>query len=286
MNIHAISTGRVKITHNWMVGQGSHPALRLVNSLADRRQTDWLPIFCYVIEHDEGLIVVDTGIPANANDPILFPPFMPWVQRAAPFLIASPEEEIGPQMRQIGLAPEDVRWVVLTHLHQDHEGGLHHFPNAEFLVSRAEWDAASGLAGRMGGYLNWRWFDGFSPALVDFTQDAIPEFAGSYSLTQSGDVHLVPTPGHSAGHLSVLVHEADHTLLLAGDAAYSQALLLANTVDGVGPDASAQQDSHQRMLRYAQRVPTVFLPSHEDDARRRLAERETLDVTPRTVAHI
>jgi N-acyl homoserine lactone hydrolase len=54
-----------------------------------------LPIYCYVIEHPEGLIIVDTGIPVTANAPILFPPWMPLVQWAARFRITA-EREIGP----------------------------------------------------------------------------------------------------------------------------------------------------------------------------------------------
>src|SRR5262245_43049059 len=166
MRMHALTTGAVKITHNWMIGNASG-AGRLINALLDRRHTDWLPIYCYVIEHPEGLIVVDTGISAHANDRIFFPPWMPLVQRAAPFRI-TPEEEIGSLMRARGLAPEDVRWVVQTHLHQDHEGGLHYFPNAQALVSRSEWQAAQGLKGRMAGYRNDRWPRSLSPILVDF----------------------------------------------------------------------------------------------------------------------
>ena len=56
MQIHALTTGAVKITQNWMIGRASG-AGRLINALLDRRYTDWLPIYCYVIEHPEGLIV-------------------------------------------------------------------------------------------------------------------------------------------------------------------------------------------------------------------------------------
>jgi hypothetical protein len=64
MNIHAISTGRVKVTRSWRVGRADD-SMRLVHTLFDKQYTDGLPIFCYVIEHPEGLIIVDTGIPAN-----------------------------------------------------------------------------------------------------------------------------------------------------------------------------------------------------------------------------
>lgn len=276
MKIHAFTTGTVRITQRWMQGEGPYP-WRLLRTLTDPNLSEPLPIWCFVIEHPEGLIVVDTGIPLDANKPLWFPPHMRLAQRAAPFQIASRAEEIGEQLRANGFAPEQVRWVVLTHLHQDHEGGLQYFPNATFIVSQAEWRAASGFAGRMGGYLNQRWPRGFAPQQITFAE-ADPVFAGRYSVTAAKDVYLVPTPGHSAGHLSVVVEDSDSAVFFAGDASYSQALLLADALDGVAPDAKAQRDTHQRILRLATQRPVVYLPSHEWAVQQRLAQRERLVV--------
>ena len=273
MKIHAISTGQVKITQSWQVGR-NRDSLRLAHALADRRFTDWLPIFCYVVEHPEGLIVIDTGIPANANDPVWFPPWMRLVQQAAFFDQMTAEQEIGPQLQQRGLSAKDVRWVLMTHLHQDHDGGLQHFRGAEIVIARAEWEAATGLRGRLGGYLNQRWPTWLEPHLIDFEAGPHHGFASSYSVTRQGDVRLVPTPGHSAGHASILLEDDGHVVCFAGDASYSQELLLRDAIDGIGPDPIAEHDSHQQLLRLARETPTVYLPTHEWDAERRLAQRE------------
>ena len=280
MNIHMFTTGTVRITHSWQYGTGAFP-LRLLRTLFDSRLTEPLPIWCFLIEHPEGLILIDTGIPHNANQPVWFPPHMRLVQRAAPFQIESPEEEIGTQLKSHGFDPHDVRWVVLTHLHQDHEGGLSHFPQAEFLVSRAEWQAASGWQGRMAGYLNRRWPQNFSPTLVDFTEPDMV-FEGRYTLTQAGDVYLVPTSGHSVGHLSVIVEEAELSWLFAGDASYSEQLLLEDALDGVGQDAPAMRNTHRRIIAYTVQRPTVYLPTHEWDARQRLEKRQSLNAITMT----
>ena len=276
MTIHAIETGKVKITKNWRTGLGDGNK-RLMNTLFDSEFTEWLPIYVWVIEHPEGLIVIDTGIPADANKRIWFPPFMPLLQRAAKFQV-TPEEEVGPQLRQLGLSPNDVRWVVLTHLHQDHDGGLHHFPNAEFVVSSKEWEMAVGFKGRMNGYLNQRWPDWFKPLLVDF-DSRIPfgPFGGHYTLTQAEDIHLVPTSGHSPGHLSVILTEDDLSIMFAGDASYTDELLLAQKADGIGPDPQGQQETHRKILTYAEQHRTVYLPTHDPGAKERLENRMPID---------
>ena len=264
--IHAITTGYVKITEKWRKGEGKG-LMRLANTLFDRQFSDWLPIWCYVIEHPDGLIVVDTGISENANEPILFPPYMPLVQRAARFKI-SKEEEIGTQMIARGLNPHDVRYVILTHLHQDHDGGLHHFPDAEFIVSHKEWDAASGLVGRLSGYLNHCWFDGFSPTIIDFADEPIGAFPQSYSLLP--DVILVPTYGHSTGHLSLIYQQEDQTFVFAGDMAYTDHALYNRTLDGVTEDLDLAALSMQQMSEFITAYDAVFLPSHDPESANRL----------------
>lgn len=264
--IHAITTGYVKITEKWRKGEGQG-FMRLVNTIFDKNFSDWLPIYCYVIEHPEGLIVIDTGISENANDPIYFPPYMPLVQRAARFKI-SREEEIGHQMQARGLNPLDVRYVILTHLHQDHDGGLHHFPNAEFIVSRAEWDVAKGFSGRLDGYLNHRWFDGFAPTVIDFTDEAFATFSESYQLLD--DIVLVPTYGHSAGHLSVIYREDDRPIVFAGDMAYTDNALQNKILDGITADLEVASLSMQRMLDFVETQNAVFLPSHDPESATRL----------------
>jgi glyoxylase-like metal-dependent hydrolase (beta-lactamase superfamily II) len=247
----------------------------LLNTLFDSEFTGWLPIYVWVIEHPEGLIVIDTGIPGDANKRIWFPPFMPLVQRAAIFDM-TPEQEVGPQLQRLGFSTDDVRWVVLTHLHQDHDGGLHHFPKAELVVSRGEWQAATGFRGRMNGYLNQRWPDWFQPRLVDFDQNPFGSFSGQHTLTKSSDIRLVPTPGHSPGHLSVILVEDDQSFVFAGDASYTEDLLIAGKADGIGMDPHAQRDSHKKILAYAEKNPTIYLPSHDPDSKDRLINRYPL----------
>jgi N-acyl homoserine lactone hydrolase len=281
MNIHAISTGTVAIKTRQRVGKGQG-MMRLVNTLRDPNWTEYLPIYAWVIEHPEGLIIVDTGETARTAEPGYFPRWHP-AFRFGTRMNVQPKDEIGAQMRGLGLSPDDVRWVVMTHLHTDHAGGLHHFPKSEILVSGAEYTATKGFSGQVNGYLRKRWPSWFAPRLVDFGDAHLGEFP-TLPLTKAGDVTLVSTPGHSLGHLSVIVQEGDTSIFLAGDTSYTEDFLLSQTVDGVSPDESAARTTLGRILRYTQNTSTVYLPSHDPQSGQRLQMRKTVNSSLRHTA--
>jgi N-acyl homoserine lactone hydrolase len=274
MKIHAIQTGTVALTASWREGVG-HGSRRLLNTLLDREWTEPLPIYAFAIEHPEGVIVVDTGETARVAERGYFPRWSPFF-RFAVREVVPPEQEIGRQLERLGITPSDIRWVVMTHLHTDHAGGLHHFPNNEILVSRTELEYAAGLRGRLRGYVNKPWPEWFEPTLVELPPVEFGPFPTSMRLTEAGDVTLVPTPGHSPGQLAMLIDHGDHTVLLAGDSSYTEDAMLRGAVDGVGPDEDAERLTHERIRAYAAATPTVYLPSHDPETAIRLAERRPI----------
>lgn len=271
MRVHAVQTRTVAVRERQRRGEG-RGVLRLLRTALGGAWTEPLPIWCWVIEHPEGVIVVDTGVNARMLEPGYFTRWNPYFQRNVRVSV-DPDEEIGPRLRDLGIAPEEVRWVVLTHLHLDHDGGLHHFPNSEILVSREEHRIATGPLGQVAGYLPHRWRSWFAPRLVDLSPESFGPFPRSLALTAEGDVRLVGTEGHSPGHLSMVVSEEGHSLFLAGDTSYTQELMLEQTVDGVSPSELIAQRTLGRVLRYAEKVTTVYLPSHDPDSAARLATR-------------
>jgi N-acyl homoserine lactone hydrolase len=183
------------------------------------------------------------------------------------------EEEIGPQLRTLGIGPRDVKRVVLTHLHMDHDGGLAHFPHSKILVAPGELRTASGWIGRMRGYLPNRWPSWFDPVSLDLVLEPFGSFSGCRRLTEAGDVVAVATPGHTANHLSVLVQEDEITLFLAGDTSYDERLMLAGRVDGVSPDERISRATLDAIRRLARTRQTVYLPTHDPESGVRLANR-------------
>ena len=94
-------------------------------------------------------------------------------------------------------------------------------------------------------------------------------------LTSRGDVFVVPTPGHTPGHVSVVV-EGEVSVFIAGDTSYTEDLLRAGVVDGVSPDENAARKTMARIRELAAERPLVYLPSHDPAAAERLAHMRTL----------
>ena len=195
MQIHAIQTGRVQIKASQVVGRG-HGLARRLAPLTDREWAAWLPTYAYAIEHRDGVILVDAGASAGLKR---LPRWHPYFRFAVRFDI-EPDEEAGPQLRAIGIGPADVKQVVLTHMHIDHDGGLAAFPNSEILVSPGELAVASGIAGRLRGYLPERWPKSFDPKPLVLDNVAFGPFARSRRLTADGTIVAVATPGHTRDH--------------------------------------------------------------------------------------
>jgi glyoxylase-like metal-dependent hydrolase (beta-lactamase superfamily II) len=247
----------------------------LVNLFWGREWTDWLPIYAWVIEHPEGLFVVDTGETARAtSEPGYFSKWQPYYRFAVRFNV-QPENEIGPQMRRLGFAPDDVTAVILTHLHTDHSGGMSHFPRSRFLIHPGEWQATMGFAGWLNGYLRPRWPSWLRPEFVQFAPEALGPFVESCAVTKDGRIRILSTPGHTLHHVSVAVQTDNVTYFLAGDTSYTQTLMQQGIPDGVG---TAESINTLRLIQqFTSCFPTVYLPSHGADARRRLNEKITVN---------
>lgn len=249
--------------------------MRQLNMLFDHEWTEFLPIYAWAIEHSEGVIVVDTGETAKTAQSGYFPKWHPYYRFAVKLKVL-PEQEIGPQLRSIGIKPQDVRQVILTHFHTDHAGGLSHFPSSEILVSGEDYKSAKTFSGRLAGYLPQHWPSWFNPTSMHFEQTPIGPFKNSYRVTAHGDILVVPTPGHTAAHVSVIVREDDCDILLAGDTTYTEQALIKRQVDGVSPKAKVALQTIDNILELAKDHRLVYLPSHDPQSTARLQLRQTI----------
>jgi N-acyl homoserine lactone hydrolase len=271
--VYAIRTGLVQVRHAQMERR-SNGVERITDMLFDPQWTQWLPIYAWLIEHDEGLILVDTGETARVHEQNYHPSWHPFYQRAVHFSV-HPDEEIGPQLRALGVSLRDIRQVVLTHLHTDHSGGLVHLTGSKFWVAEGEQKRSAGFGGKLQGYLPHRWPRWWQPEPIRFEDQPLGPFPHSMAITRRRDIRIVPTPGHTLDHVSVIV-DGSPALFLAGDTSYTQQLLLARKVDGVSPNAQLALQTMDRIQGLARERPLVYLPSHDPEAEDRLHRMSTL----------
>jgi N-acyl homoserine lactone hydrolase len=168
-----------------------------------------VPVPFFLVRHADGDIVVDGGNPlAVARDARAH-----WGALADQFRVRMTEEQhCVAQLHELGIAPESVRHLVQTHLHIDHTGALGHFPDATVIVQAQELDAARvAEPPHAHGYVR----DDFDRAGLDWRP-----VEGELDLFGDGAIRLLSTPGHSAGHMSLLLQlEETGPVLLTADAA-------------------------------------------------------------------
>ena len=264
MHIHAVRTGTVRLKRRYVTARWRRRPLRFLDVLADRTWTAPLPVYAWVVDHPAGPIVVDTGATVACYDSGRGGWLSTRVARRTEWFDVAPEEEVGPQLRSLGIDPNDVRGVVLTRLAPDHADGVPYFRNADVVVSQREWDSV----GAPDVWPSW-----VRRRLVDY-DGSFESFPESHALAEG--VVLVATPGATPGHQSVICHNDECAAFLAGDATFTQAQLLTGAVAGGVADYDAAARSIERIRAFAAETPTVYLPSHDPDAPHRLRRRETV----------
>ncbi|MGC0344541.1 N-acyl homoserine lactonase family protein [Streptomyces sp. SAI-218] len=147
------------------------------------------PVLAYLVHHERGLILFDTGIgQADAETEAHYRPRRRDLQDA---------------LSAAGVALGDISLVANCHLHFDHCGGNPLLGGRPILVQDVELATA-----RNGDYT----FD----ELIDFPAASYEQLAGEAEVWP--DVWIIPTPGHAQGHQSLVLRQADGTIVLAGQA--------------------------------------------------------------------
>jgi N-acyl homoserine lactone hydrolase len=274
--VSVVSTGQVQIRPDHVSSTWRPMFLWLLTS---RQWTDPRPINAYVIEHRDGVVLFDTGQDrASVTDPEYFPGGITKVlyDRLARFEIG-PQETLSAGLDRLGYATSDVHTAVLSHLHQDHIGGLGELGQSDIVVSQLEWDTLSGprpeLRGLMTRHIDLpglRW-KRITPAPTG--DPILSPLAGSHDLFSDGSLVLLPTPGHTPGSISLLVRQAGHPpLLMVGDLTYDVHVFEEGHVPGVGIRRRLREATAM-VNKLRERMPDlVILPAHDPGAEQRLAQ--------------
>jgi N-acyl homoserine lactone hydrolase len=273
--VSVLSTGSVAIRPEHV---GPTRTSMYVWLFSSRRWTQPRPINVYVIEHREGLVLFDTGQDrASVTDPDYFPSGLTGkaYSRLATFTI-EPAQTLSAGLRRLGHETADVDLAVLSHLHQDHIGGLSELRGATIAVSAPEWASLSKplpeVRGLMRSHIELpglRWSHLVPENLAD---RSIAPFDAGHDIFGDGSLVVLPTPGHTPGSVSMLVRRpGQHPLLLVGDLTYDDRLLEAAALPGVG-NKRQMREATRRVNELRRQLPgLVVLPAHDPSAASRLA---------------
>src|SRR5580704_13000604 len=181
VKVHAVQTGLISVKENFL-NQKGQGFLSKLNIALGSAYAPFMPIWVWVIEHPEGTIVIDTGdIEASSHkafykDESVGSKFN--LKAMSNKRNISKGDELDTQLGKLGIRPDQVSKVVLTHLHGDHADGVKFFPGNEIVVNEAE--HAKPYGNLPTTYPKW-----FKPTLVNFLKDRIDFFDVAYPLTKS-----------------------------------------------------------------------------------------------------
>lgn len=202
----------------------------------------------YLIRSDGRTILVDTGLGPRPADT----PDVPWGQLLRDFA-------------DKGVRPEEIDMVVMTHLHRDHVGWnltadgprwVPTFPNARYWCSTKDWETSHRPDVQPQRYPN-------APTCVWPLADLglVELMDGEHTLTR--DLTAVPTPGHTPGHMSILVSSQGERALVLGDAAHSPVQLQEpDWVSRADMDPELTRQTRRALLDRLEREEIVVAAGH------------------------
>ncbi len=199
---------------------GQHHALK-----GAKRETIRFYATYAVIHHPgEGYILFDTGYTSRFHKQTQSFPYSIYARATA--VVVEKEEEAIRQLTAMGISASEVKYIIISHFHADHIGGLRDFPNAQFICSGVAYESIrnkSGWSAVRQGFLPGHLPDDFEQRLrlVDFEHGQPDDIlAPMVDVFSDGTLKLYSLEGHAAGQIGMLVNTADKPVFLIADAAW------------------------------------------------------------------
>lgn len=240
-NIHVsiLDCGHVIVAKNQLFNTGGNLwSTALFNNLK-KEQRITIPVFAYLLCHPKGIVLFDTGwnkgVRKHKNLTLL-------QQRLCddPYLPAG--QAVDEQLQARGLKASDLDYVIPTHMHIDHVGGLKYVKRAKkIMVNEVEWYAANNPKNAL--VFDKRCWDGVPVGIYRMEKTGLGPVGLSYDLFRDGTVQLVMTPGHTAGLINILIQNHGKMLDLAADCGFSRQSWIRNIRPTVVDDADAMMKS-------------------------------------------
>jgi glyoxylase-like metal-dependent hydrolase (beta-lactamase superfamily II) len=257
--LHAIHAGEQRLDGGAMFGVVPKPLWER-RIAPDERNRIPLAMRCLLVEHELGLVLIDTG--AGNKENAKFHDIY-GVENGG----ADGRTRLEDGLRELGFAPDQVVLVINTHLHFDHAGGntwrdasgalRPTFPNARYVVQRGEFHYAT--------HTNERTAASYFPHnFVPVAERGLFDFVDGDSELAAG-IRLMRTPGHTPHHQGVVLESAGERAFYIADLAPTVAHLPLPWIMGYDVEPLVTLETKRRILKRA--VDEGWLVVFEHDAR-------------------
>jgi len=204
-----------------------------------------LTFSCYLVKHGDDYMVWDAGFAVGANP-------------------NAPKVSLVDQLAQLKLTPDQIKYIGISHYHNDHIGQVGLFPNATLLIGKGDWDAVTAAAKTPPGAVTFasvnpvpfaHWLSGggkVDPVTLD--KDVFGD----------GTVIILDTPGHTPGHHSLLVRLKEMgPVMLTGDLAHFHENYDGDGVPTFNTDRAATLASFDRFKKIAANLKATVIIQHD-----------------------
>ena len=206
----------------------------------------------YVIQHPKGNLMWDAGLPESL---VGLPE--PYTSPDGAFTVSRKDSVLN-QLKQIGMSPEDIKYISLSHTHFDHSGHANVFKNATWLVQGDEYDFVTGQE-----------VQEKNPDMYNAIKDLknIKKIDGDFDVFGDGTVVLKYMPGHTPGHQVLFLDLKEHgPLLLSGDLYHFYENREYKRIPIFNYDVKQTRESMKKFEAFAQEMKAkVYLQHQKDD---------------------
>jgi N-acyl homoserine lactone hydrolase len=192
---------------------------------------------CYLVRHGDDYMVWDTGFAPGAGP-------------------TAPKTSLADLVTQIGVKPEQVKYVAISHYHGDHVGQLAEFPQSTLLVGKGDWDVVSDskVATTLGAPFA-HWVSGGGK---------VDPVTGDRDVFGDGTVVMLDMPGHTPGHHSLLVRlKGMGPVLISGDVSHFHENYDANGVPTFNTNRASSLASLARFKEIAANLHATVIIQHD-----------------------
>jgi glyoxylase-like metal-dependent hydrolase (beta-lactamase superfamily II) len=235
------------------------------NFRSEDKTKRFVPVPAYLVIHPvKGAILIDTGF-HSSNATKNYSENWGWFMSMLINIgLVNADVDTGmdvvSQMKKTGIKPEDLKYVIMSHLTADHSSGLPHLSNVTILAGEGEWEASQKMFAMFDAYISKHFEGNFKVEYIPYSKFlGIEPFEHVVDLFGDGSIWLISTSGHSTGHQSILLNMRSGPALIAVDAVHTKRNLEQLIPPGVYQNKEKALKSLKSIKSFIGRYPNVFI---------------------------